>query len=81
MRGQHLQGGVTMAKIYTYTIIYSSTEDYKDKTPYVAGIVEDAGERRAALIEGYAEGMDVRIGMEVKFSRYDEAGNGIYKFL
>lgn len=70
-----------MAKIYTYTIIYSSTEDYKDRTPYVAGIIEDAKERKAALIEGYTDGMEVSIGMEVEFSRYDEAGNGIYKFL
>lgn len=69
------------AKIYTYTVIYSSTEAFKDKTPYVAGIVENDEGKRATLIEGYKEGMPIKVGMEVQFSHFDDANNPIYRFI
>ena len=68
------------AKIYTYTIIYSSTEEFKDKTPYAAGIVEIEQGKVAALIEGYKDGLKIEIGMEVDFSHLDAKGNAIYRF-
>jgi len=68
------------AKIYTYSIIYSPSEEFKDKVPYVAGVLEENNERFSSFIEGYKDGMDIKIGMEVEFSRFDEAGNVVYKF-
>lgn len=68
------------AKIYTFTIIHSSTEEFKDKTPYVAGIVEDSKGRRATLIEGYRVGMQIKVGMDVFYSHNDKANNPIYRF-
>ncbi len=69
------------AKIYTFTIINSTTEAFKDKTPYTVGILEDDKHRFASFIEGYEEGLEVKVGMDVEFSRMDEAGNPIYKFV
>lgn len=69
------------AVIYTYTVIYSSTEAFKDKTPYVAAIVEKAdGEKVATLVEGYREDAPPAIGMAVVFGRTDAAGNPVYRF-
>jgi len=69
------------ATIYTYTIIYSSTEAFKDKTPYVVGIVEKPdGTKTAALIEGYKENMPIAIGIPVVFDRADQGGNPVYRF-
>lgn len=57
-------------KIYTYSILFSSTEEFKDKVPYVSAILETKdGQRFASLLAGYAPGMDVRIGQEVKASQ------------
>jgi uncharacterized OB-fold protein len=66
-------------KIYTYTIVYSAAEAFKDKTPYVVALVEEDGRRAMSLLEGYREGLPVSIGMEVEFVREDAAGNPIYK--
>jgi uncharacterized OB-fold protein len=69
------------AVIYTYTIIYSSTEAFKDKTPYVAAIVEKAGgEKVATIVEGYRENIPIAIGMPVVFARTDATGNPVYRF-
>ncbi len=69
------------AAIYTFTVIHSSTEAFKDKTPYVAAIVEKAdGARVATVIEGYRENTPLAIGMPVVFARTDEAGNPVYRF-
>jgi uncharacterized OB-fold protein len=68
------------ATIYTYTVIRSSTIDFKDKTPYVAGIVESEEGKIAALIEGYQEGMPISIGQTVVFSHLDAKGNKVFRF-
>jgi len=66
-------------RIYTYTIVYSAAEAFKDRTPYVVALVEEDGRRAMSLLEGYRDGKDVKIGMEVEFVREDTAGNPIYK--
>lgn len=54
------------ASIYTYSVLYSSTEDFKDKTPYLTAILQDAeGNRFASLVEGFSDGMEIAIGQEV----------------
>ena len=56
-----------MAKIYTYSILRSSTEAFADRLPYCSAILElDDGSRVAALLDGYTDDMPVEIGMEVK---------------
>ncbi len=69
------------ATIYTYSIIYTASEDFKDQTPYVIAIVEDEELRRLTRIEGYDKDKEIQIGMEVEFARLDESGNSIYKFI
>lgn len=70
------------AKIYTYTVINSAPADFVDKVPYVVAILEYAdGIRFPSYVEGYKEGMDVAIGMEVEFLKEDKLGNQIYKFI
>ncbi|WP_123053898.1 OB-fold domain-containing protein [Clostridium sp. JN-1] len=70
------------AKIYTYTVINSASADFVDKVPYVVAILEDAaGTRFPSYVEGYKEGMDVSIGMDVEFLKEDKLENKIYKFI
>lgn len=68
------------AKIYTYTVIRSSTEQFADKVPYVVAILEKDGNRFTSFVDGYKDGMDVKIGQEVKALEKDDAGRDIYSF-
>lgn len=68
-------------KIYTYSIIYAAAEDFKDHTPYVAAVVEVEGKKALTLLEGYIKDQPVEIGMEVEFSRLDNNGKALYKFI
>ena len=62
-----------MAKIYTYSILRSSTEAFADRLPYCSAILElEDGSHVAALLDGYVDGMTVEIGMEVKNIGTDE---------
>lgn len=38
-------------KIYTYSIIYSATEAFKDRVPYVVAVVENSIGRRLVRID------------------------------
>jgi len=69
-----------MAKIYTYSIIHSAAELFSDKVPYVVAVVEDNDLKYSTRIEGYKEGLDIKIDQEVTFSHIDDLGNRIYKF-
>ena len=52
--------------IYTFSVVRSSSEQFKDKTPYVTAILEDeSGVRFPAFVEGYIDGMDVYIGQPI----------------
>ena len=58
---------MSTAKIYTYTIVRSSTKALQNKTPYCTSILElEDGTHISALLDGYVDGMQIEIGMEVK---------------
>jgi uncharacterized OB-fold protein len=67
--------------LFTYSIVHSGTDAFKDKTPYVVALVEEQQRIRLARVEGYTEKTEVRIGMEVAFLEEDERGNPIYCFV
>ncbi len=68
-------------KIYSYTILHSSSEDFQDRTPYLIAILEnDKGERVAGIVEGYSDGVTVEINMPVT-SEIEEDGTAVYKLL
>lgn len=66
--------------VYTYTVIRSTSEAFKDKTPYVMAVIDRGDSKVLARIEGYKEGQEIAIGMKVPFVKNDEAGNPIYRF-
>lgn len=54
-------------KIYSYTIIRSSTKDFADKVPYCAAIIEmEDGTKKEVFLDGYTDGMEIHIGATVK---------------
>jgi uncharacterized OB-fold protein len=68
--------------IYTYSIVYSSSELFQDKTPYVTAILEDeSGKRFPAFLGGYPEGKAIVIGQEVDFQGYDQNQKAVYTIL
>jgi len=67
--------------LYTYTVIHSAAEDFKDKVPYVVAVVEEGGQKFAARIDGYRPSMAIRIGMDVERAGEDAKGRPIYKFI
>lgn len=67
--------------VETYTVVHSGSEAFKDQTPYVLAVVNDNESKRLALIEGYTEKTDIRIGMEVKVVAEDGTGNTVYAFI
>lgn len=67
--------------IYAYTVIRSTSEAFKDKTPYVMAVVDRGDDKVLARVEGYQEGQAISIGMKVPFWKNDEAGNPIYRFV
>ena len=66
--------------IYSYSIVYSAAEAFKNKVPYVVAVIEDTQGKRLARIEGYTEKTKVAIGMEVNFLEVDEGGRSVYSF-
>lgn len=67
------------ASVYTYSVVYSSSEQFKDKTPYVTAILEnESGDRFPAFLEGYEEGMEIWIGQTVWLKETDNKGGGVY---
>ena len=65
--------------IYTYSVIYTASEDFKDQTPYVIALIDSNDGRSLSRLENYT-GQEISIGQEVEFSRIDEKGIKIYKF-
>jgi uncharacterized OB-fold protein len=69
------------AKIYTYSVLFSSSEEFQDKVPYVSAILEtEDGRRFASLIAGYRPNMEIRIGQEVKETGQGEDGAPLFSF-
>lgn len=67
--------------IFTYSIVHSGTETFKDKTPYVVALVEEGERIRLARIEGYTEKTEIRVGMEVELPADDGAGTPLCRFM
>ena len=67
--------------LYSYSIVHSGTDAFKDKTPYLLAIVEENRRKSIARIEGYSDGIDVRVGMEVEFLAEAEDGAARYRFV
>jgi len=68
------------AKIYTYSVIYSSTENFSNKTPYLIALLKDnRGNKKLSFIEGYDEHQDIEIGQTVIYLKDDDKGRAIYK--
>lgn len=62
-------------KIYSYSVLHSSTVDFAEKTPYIVAIVEDeTGARQSAFVEGWREGIQIQIGGALIWAGEDEAG-------
>lgn len=56
--------------IYSYTIVRSAAEEFKDQTPYIIAVIEqDSGSRVLSMLSGYKEGMQIRIGDQVKLDQ------------
>lgn len=67
------------AKIYSYSILRSSIDAFADRLPYCSAILEfEDGRHCAALLAGYVDGMDVKVGQSVKVIGKNEAGEDIY---
>jgi len=67
--------------VETYTVVHSGSEAFKDQTPYLLAVVKEDGRKRLALIEGYTESTEIRIGMEVEIVTGEGKGNSVYRFI
>jgi uncharacterized OB-fold protein len=66
-------------KIYTYSVLSSSSQEFKDKVPYITAILERSnGERFASLVDGYKDGATIAIGQDVVCTGHDAAGKETY---
>lgn len=63
----------TNSEIYAYTVIHSAAEFFKDKVPYLVALVNDGEQTVFTRIEGYTEGSEVHIGMEVELSSIENS--------
>ena len=66
----------TSAKIYTFTRIHMAAETFKDETPFVIAIIEEAGNRFLARIQGIPE---VQIGDLVEKTEATIGDQPVYK--
>ena len=49
-------------KIYSYSVLRSTSLDFQDKVPYLAAILEDEqGKRTSEFVHGYVDGMTINI--------------------
>jgi hypothetical protein len=49
-------------KIYSYSVLRSTSLDFQDKLPYLVAVLEDGqGNRRSEFIHGYEDGMTISI--------------------
>ncbi len=68
-------------KIYTYTVINVASEEFVDQVPYAVAVVDDGENKFFTRIENYRADREIKIGMEVEFSRYDENQKPLYKLV
>lgn len=68
------------AEIYTYTVVNSSTEAFRDKTPYLVAIVtKQDGSRVSGFVEGYTSNDEIGCGTLVELAGTDALGNQIFR--
>lgn len=66
--------------IYTYSVVYSSSEQFKGKTPYLTAILEaEDGTRFPAFLDGYQEEIKVSVGQLVELQETDGAQKAVYR--
>ncbi|MDR2112699.1 MAG: OB-fold domain-containing protein [Candidatus Accumulibacter sp.] len=69
------------ARIYTYSVLFSSSKEFEDKVPYVSAILETPeGSRFASLLVGYKPDMEICVGQEVREIGQGENGMPIFSF-
>ena len=61
--------------IFTYTIIYVPTDEFKGRVPYAVAVVCDDKEKFLTRIDDYKETDNIKIGDIVYFKEYDKKGN------
>ncbi len=67
-------------KIYTYSILRSTTPAFLNRIPYLSAIIErEDGTRFASLLEGYADGSQVKIDRPVISAGTDKNGRELFK--
>lgn len=67
------------AQIYSYSIIYVSSEEFRKDIPYVVAILEDENKTRfPAKVIGYCESKKVNIGDQVELVSDDKEGHVVY---
>ena len=67
--------------IFTYSVVHSGTDAFKEKTPYVVALIKEDRQMRIAHLEGYTDKASIAVGTEVEFVTDDEKGNPVYRFL
>jgi len=66
--------------LFTYSVVHSGMNAFKDQTPYVVALVEEDRQIRLARVEGYTDREELAVGMDVEFMAEDQEGHPIYRF-
>lgn len=69
------------AKIYSYTVIYSAAEAFKDKTPYAIALIDEDGKRIMAGLASTPAPEELAVGALVEWVGEDENGNPQYRLI
>lgn len=69
------------ATIYSYTVIFSAAEAFKDKTPYAVALVDEGGRRIMVGLETNTAPEKITVGAAVEFAGNDENGNPQYRLI
>lgn len=69
------------ATIYSYTVIFSAAEAFKDKTPYAVALINEDGKRFMAGLATNTAPEKITVGAAVEFAGNDENGNPQYRLI
>ena len=69
------------ATIYSYTVIYSAAEAFKDKTPYAIALIDEDGKRIMAGLAATTAPEELVVGAAVEWVGEDENGNPQYRLI
>jgi uncharacterized OB-fold protein len=66
-------------EVYTFSVVNSTTEAFKERAPYiVAVVIRSDGTRVVTLLEGYSPDKTIQIGAPVHLKHHDRLGNPVY---